>query len=131
MLGEADHHSPEEQAILGQGQHGEAGGSAEETKEVQLANQILAAVKSGDKQAVIQAASELIRMHDPKTKASYDREMQVGTITPQQFQTGEPWWAHRKHYHRTKPVSGMTPMPKKLTMSMMTGVPSQSYPSSP
>jgi hypothetical protein len=75
MLGEADHHSPEELAQLkGAGGHEEQSGSAEESKEVQLANQILAAAKAKDYDTVIQAASELIRMHHAPTKASYDRQ---------------------------------------------------------
>jgi len=81
IIGEADMHSPTERAVLDQEtqsgieSHGEGDlGNSEESKEVQLANQILAAVKSGDKQGVITAASELIRMHDQPTADSYARE---------------------------------------------------------
>lgn len=85
VIGEADMHSPTERAVLDREAaattepHGEGDmGNPEESKEVQLANQILAAVKSGDKQGVIQAASELIRMHDQPTADSYAREMGKG-----------------------------------------------------
>lgn len=86
VIGEADLHSPTERAVLDQEApgapgHGEADlGNAEESQEIQLANQILAAVKSGDKQAVIKAASELIRMHDQPTADSYAREMGKGAM---------------------------------------------------
>ena len=78
MLGEADHHSPEERAKLDQ--HNEKSGGGEENREVTLANQILAAVKAGNSEIIRQAASELIRMHHPETKASYDHEMQKRTM---------------------------------------------------
>lgn len=92
MLGEANFHSPEEKAGLRAGPHYGDDGSqdyvddpggkkasasdagSEESKEVQLANQILAAVKSGDKDTIVRAASELIRMHHAPTRASYDNE---------------------------------------------------------
>jgi len=74
MLGEADHHSPEERAGLEQ--HGEGDmTNPEESKEVQLAKKILAAAQAKNFDEVIKAASELIRMHHPKTAASYAQQM--------------------------------------------------------
>jgi hypothetical protein len=81
MLGEADHHSPEELAQLkGAGGHEEQSGSAEESKEVQLANQILAAAKAQDYDTGIQAASELIRMHHAPTAASYRKQLSLSMM---------------------------------------------------
>jgi len=73
VIGEADMHSPTERAVLDREAtspvtepHGEADmGNPEESKEVQLASQILAAVKSGDTNGAIRAANELIQMHEP------------------------------------------------------------------
>lgn len=88
MLGEADHHSPEERAVLGQGQHDETGAAAEETKEVQLAKRIVAAARAGKNEQVIQLAQQLIKMHQPKPA---DRVGQVGDITPDDFLSGRPF----------------------------------------
>lgn len=52
----------------------------EERKEVQLAKQILAAEQSGDSETVIQAASELIRMHHPPTAASYAKQLSLSMM---------------------------------------------------
>lgn len=57
------------------GEDSETSGSPEERREVELANAIVAAAKRGDRDQIIALASELIRMHDPATAASYDREM--------------------------------------------------------
>lgn len=73
VIGEADMHSPTERAVLDREAtappaepHGEADmGNPEESKEVELANQILAATKSGDRDAAIRAANELVHMHEP------------------------------------------------------------------
>ena len=75
VIGEADMHSPTERAVLDREAttepqppepHGEGDmGIPEESKEVQLANQILAAAKSGDRNAVVRAANELVHMHEP------------------------------------------------------------------
>jgi len=101
MLGEADFHSPEERADLDR--HGEADTSnPEETKEVQLAKQILAAAQAKDLDQVVQLASELIRMHHPQAAASYAQQM-----------------------------TGKLPRPKAQVLSMMAAPVSQSYPSSP
>lgn len=51
--------------------HAEGMDSPEEAKEVQLANQILAAVKSGDMQGASAAANELIRMHGKGASGSH------------------------------------------------------------
>ena len=62
----------------GSAPHGEADmGNPEETKEVQLANQILAAIKSKNTNAAICAASELIRMHHAPTAASYRKQLSL------------------------------------------------------
>lgn len=62
VIGEADIASPTERQALEKGlQSGPT--TDDEGQEIQLAQQILAAVKSGDKQTVIQAASEIIKMH--------------------------------------------------------------------
>jgi len=71
VIGEADLHSPTERAVLDRetsteptAPHDEADmGNPEESKEIQLANEILAACKSGDKKTVCRAAKELIQMH--------------------------------------------------------------------
>ena len=72
VIGEADMHSPTERAVLDREAtgttepHGEADmGNSEESKEVQLAKEILAACQSGDKNAVVRAANELVHMHEP------------------------------------------------------------------
>jgi len=91
MLGEADFHSPEERAGLEQ--HGEtAPGNAEETKEVQLANQIVAAAKGKKNEEVIRLARQLIKMHQPKRAG---REGIVGEISPADFQSGHPFRLNR------------------------------------
>jgi hypothetical protein len=57
------------------GRSSETSGSPEERREVQLANAIVVAARRGDRDQIIALASELIRMHDPATAASYEREM--------------------------------------------------------
>ena len=63
MLGEADHHSPEELAQLkGAGGHGETDmGNPEEAREVQIGKALKAA--AGNPQEVLRLADELIMMH--------------------------------------------------------------------
>lgn len=70
VIGEADLHSPTEKAVLDREAsgmtepHGEGDmGNPEESKEVQLGNQILAAIKAGDTNGAIRAANQLIQMH--------------------------------------------------------------------
>ncbi len=88
MLGEANFHSPEERAGLGQ--HGETdSGNSEEAKEVQLAQQILAAIKSKDTNSAIRAASQLIRMHQPQA-AGYSKQMSLMTGVPSQSFPSSP-----------------------------------------
>jgi hypothetical protein len=79
VIGEADLHSPTERAVLDREAtsittepHGEANaGNPEESKEVQLGNQILAAIKSGDTNGAIRAANELIQMHGQQPGAEH------------------------------------------------------------
>lgn len=70
VIGEADMHSPTERAVLDREAtgatepHGEADMSnPEESKEVQLAKEILVACQRGDTENVLRAANELIKMH--------------------------------------------------------------------
>ena len=128
MLGEADHHSPEERAQLdqhAQGGEAETGGGAEERKEVALAKKIVAAAQAGESQQVIQLAQQLIRMHRPKPQ---DREGRVGEITPDDFLSGMPFRLSPKG---VRPLRNERPLSKQLTMSMMALPPSKSFPSSP
>lgn len=92
VIGEADMHSPTEREVLDREAttepnklklsgnmrtvpfspagddepHGEGDmGSPEESKEVELANQILAAAKSNDIEGVVRSAKALVQMHEP------------------------------------------------------------------
>jgi len=79
VIGEADMHSPTERAVLDreatpQGTtepHGEVdAGNPEESKEVQLASQILAAIKAGDTAGAVRAANQLIQIHGQQPGAA-------------------------------------------------------------
>lgn len=132
MLGEADFHSPEERADLERHGGGEASPhSGEERKEVKLAQQIIDAVKAGEKQQVIKLAQQLIKMHRPQPGS---REGIVGEISPEDFQAGYPFRLNRTSDPRDPyfRIKNARPLSKRMTLpSMMTGVPSQSFPSSP
>jgi len=65
-LGEANFHSPEERADLDR-RSGANNGNSEESREIQLAQQILAAIKAKDTNTAIRAASALIQIHQPVT----------------------------------------------------------------
>ena len=78
VIGEADMHSPTERAVLDREAtgatepHGEADmGNPEESKEVQLAKQILSACQSGDKETVCRSARELLQMHEPQAAGGH------------------------------------------------------------
>ena len=116
MLGEADYHSQEEKAVLNQAGevgHEEASGNAEESKEVQLANQIITAVKAGQKEQVVKLARQLIKLHRPQT----GREGIEGEIGPQDFLSGAPFNLKR-HGDPRNPyfrIKNVRPLPKRLT----------------
>lgn len=42
------------------------------------------------------------------------QERQIGTITPEDFGVGRPFWGHRAHLHRTGPVPALKPLPEAI-----------------
>lgn len=54
-------------------------------------------------------AKKRTRPRPPAALKGPSQGAQVGTITPEEFQMGRPWWGHRAYGHRSGPVYGMKP----------------------
>jgi len=47
------------------------------------------------------------------------QDRQIGTITPEDFGAGRPFWGHRAYQHRTGPVPTLKPLPETIVDELL------------
>ena len=47
------------------------------------------------------------------------QDRQIGTITPEDFGAGRPFWGHRAYKHRTGPVPTLKPLPEAIVDKLL------------